>query len=126
MSRPVGYLFFLFFDFDNLAALVMAAVGTNPMRQAHFSTVATLNEVLRFQGVVCATAVAATLRMFSFWVGGHGLTPSYWDQPGLTYSHNNTCPGGQARVDYTFERVGCQVFDPSKSLFKAIIAPRYP
>jgi hypothetical protein len=53
--------FFLFFDFNNLAALVMAAFGTNPVRQAHLTAVAALDDVWRFQGVVGATAVAAAL-----------------------------------------------------------------
>jgi hypothetical protein len=75
---------------------------------------------------VCTAAVTAALRVFSLGLGGHGLTPSNW---GIFPGFNNvetTIPaqGGQADVDYTFEGVGCQVFDLSKFAFKAIIARR--
>ncbi len=50
----------LFFDRDDFAALVVAAVGTNGVRLAHLATVRASDQVHRHQAVVRATAIAAT------------------------------------------------------------------
>jgi hypothetical protein len=69
------WLFLFFLNADHFTAFVMTAVGTDSVRQTHLTTIGALYQVARLQGIVGAATVAATGRMFSLWMRGHGLTP---------------------------------------------------
>jgi hypothetical protein len=45
----------------------MTAFGADGVRQSHFTTIAALHQVARFQRVVRASAIASALADFSLW-----------------------------------------------------------
>lgn len=49
----------------------MSAVGADGVGQAHGSAVGAQGEVAGLQGIVGAAVVAASLRVFAFWMWGH-------------------------------------------------------
>jgi len=51
-------LFFLFFDFNDLTALIMAAVRAHRVRQAHLTAVRALGQIQRGQVIMRTPAVA--------------------------------------------------------------------
>jgi|SRR6185503_16318192 len=65
------FLFLIFLYFDNFAAFVKTAVGTNRVRKAHGPAVGAGCEVARNQRVVRAAVIAAALRVFALWMWGH-------------------------------------------------------
>jgi len=65
------FLFLIFLYFDNFAAFVKTAVGTNCVRKAHGPAVGAGCEVARNQRVVRAAVIAAALRVFALWMWGH-------------------------------------------------------
>jgi len=52
---------------EDLTSSVLAAVGTNPVRQHLFPAVGADHQLGRADGVVCAAAVASSLAQFSLW-----------------------------------------------------------
>jgi hypothetical protein len=69
------FRFFVFFDRDNFAALIVATIGANGVRAPHFTTIRARNQVQRRQSVMRAAAVSAAARVFAFWLRGHDLSP---------------------------------------------------
>ena len=65
------FLFLIFLYFDNFAAFVKTAVGTDGVRQAHGTAVRAAGEVARNQRVVRAAVIAAALRVLALWMWGH-------------------------------------------------------
>jgi hypothetical protein len=63
----------VFLDCDHFAALVLPTIGADGVGQALFTTVGASGQVLSLQGIVGAAAVAAALRVFTFWMRGHAL-----------------------------------------------------
>jgi len=66
-------LFFLFFFGNDFSTLVVTAIGTDCMRQAHLTAVTASDQVAGFEGVVRAPSVPASLGKLPFWLWGHGL-----------------------------------------------------
>jgi hypothetical protein len=58
---------FLNCDIQHLPAAVLAAVGTNPVRQHRLVAVAALGQLGNADGIVGTAAVAAALAKFSLW-----------------------------------------------------------
>jgi hypothetical protein len=73
-NHRVG-LFFLCLDLDHFSTFVMTTIRAHVMRLAHFTTVAALNQVGRFQGIVGAPTITAAGREFSLRLRGHWITP---------------------------------------------------
>lgn len=65
-------MFLFFFDFDDFASFVVAAVGADGVGKAHGAAVGAEGEVAGFECVVSAAVVAAALGVFAFWMWGHG------------------------------------------------------
>jgi len=70
-----GLLFLFFFDFEYFPAFKMAAIWTNPVGSAHFTTVAAHNQVGGYQRVMSTPAIAPARSMFSFRLRCHQVTP---------------------------------------------------
>jgi hypothetical protein len=68
--KLLGFLFF-FFGCYNFPSLIMSAFGADGMREAHFTTIAALNQVIGLQCVMGAATIAAALRKFPFWLRNH-------------------------------------------------------
>jgi len=51
----------------------VAALGTNPVWQPHFSAVAALNQVTCGKGIVGATTITTTRSVLPLWMWGHAL-----------------------------------------------------
>ena len=70
-QSPLLSLFLFFLHFDNFAAFVKSAVGTDRMRKAHRTAVRAGGEVAGLQGIERAAVIAAALRVFALWMWGH-------------------------------------------------------
>ena len=86
----------LLFDFEDLATLVVTAMGTNTVRKTHVAAVAALGEVLRFQGIVGAAAITTAFGRFLLRKGCHNLLLVSFKRGFVarlqSYSHKNPCP----------------------------------
>ena len=58
-------------DGNYFAALIVAAIGTDRVRQAHRTAVRAGHQVARFQSIVRATTIAAAFGMFALGLWGH-------------------------------------------------------
>jgi hypothetical protein len=74
-SCPVLYRLFLFVLFAinvyHFAALVVATVGANVMRQAHVTAVRAGDQLASFERIVCPAAVPTAFGNLAFWQRGH-------------------------------------------------------
>jgi hypothetical protein len=59
------------FGFDDLTAAVVTAVGANTVRQVLFTAVRAGDERSRFQAIMGAPAIAASLGNFPLWQWSH-------------------------------------------------------
>jgi hypothetical protein len=59
-SQLFDFLLLIFLDLDHFLLVVVTALRTDNMRQAHGTAVLAGDEVLRFNGVMGTAAVAAT------------------------------------------------------------------
>jgi ABC-type arginine/histidine transport system permease subunit len=66
----LGFLLF-FFGCNYFSTLIMSAFWADCMREAHFTTIAALNQIVGFQCVMGAATIAAALRKFPFWLRNH-------------------------------------------------------
>ena len=66
-----GGLFLLALDVQDRLALVAATVRADGVREAHASALLALNEMHGLKRVVGATAIAAALGQFAFWMRWH-------------------------------------------------------
>ena len=71
MTSSLRFLLLFFLYFDNFAALIKTAVGTDGVRKAHGTAVRAGGQVAGLQSIVCAAHVAAALRVFALWMWGH-------------------------------------------------------
>jgi hypothetical protein len=71
-KKLLALLFFL--DRNNLTTLIVTAIGANGMRGAHFATIGTVHNRYQGEGIMRASAVAATARMFTFWLWNHDFS----------------------------------------------------
>jgi hypothetical protein len=65
------WVLLFFFDFKHFSALIMSAVWTDGVRQAHRTTIGTGYQIARFQCVMRTATIAAALGMFAFGMWGH-------------------------------------------------------
>ena len=69
--RYVGLLLLVGVEVDDLHPAIRATLRADGMRQMHGVALGALDQVNGRQGVVGAAAVAASLRVLSFWQRGH-------------------------------------------------------
>jgi hypothetical protein len=68
---------FLFFNANYFAPPVMTTARADGVRKAHLAAIAASDQVLGFQSVMSAPAVASSGSVFSLWMWGHFLLLSY-------------------------------------------------
>src|SRR5688500_16893160 len=71
MTSSLRFLLLFFLYFDNFAAFIKTAVGTDRVRKAHGTAIRAGGQVAGLQSIVCAAHVAAALRVFALWMWGH-------------------------------------------------------
>ena len=75
--RRSGRFLLLFLDLKNLAALVVSAIRTDGVRQAHHTAVGASHQVACRQRILRPSAIAPSLGVLAFWMWCHLLFPSH-------------------------------------------------
>ena len=77
----LGFLF-IFFDLDDLTALVLTAIRADGVRQAHGAAIRAGHQIARLKCVMRAATIAAAFGVLTFWLWGHSVLLIDMQPPG--------------------------------------------